>query len=250
MHRKSLPEFFCWTRFGTEAGEAIAHILRRKEEERVSNAGVFIWGIGNAVGPSVRHLLERRPRPEVLFSPIRSSPKPQDVLPPAVAAWTMGETLNGDIYSLPEHSLVTSRYDPVAPKETHYALVCFSCEPIIPAEPVEEIPFAALRNLRTGRSIGASQVTAVVHWRPADSQKGGRTYDVAFRAELVYPYFLTLRRPVPLPTFANAHPPDDEWTRSAFQHLRQESARPKGGDPEPLQTAMAFQIIEQTVIED
>src|SRR5580704_7742673 len=148
MNPNSLPDCFCWTRFGTEAGEAISHILHRKEMERVANGGVFIWGIGNAVGPSIRELVQRRPKPEVLFSPIRCSPKPQDVLPPAVAAWTLGETLDGDVYALPEHSLVTSRYDPVAPKGTHYALVCFSSEPIIPVEPVDKIPFTELKNLR------------------------------------------------------------------------------------------------------
>src|SRR4051812_30446023 len=98
MDRKQLPDCFCWTRFGTEAGQAIGHILQRKERERAANGGLFIWGIGNAVGPSIRELLRRTTRPEVLFSPIRCSPKAQDAEPPAVAAWTLGETLDGDIY--------------------------------------------------------------------------------------------------------------------------------------------------------
>jgi len=249
MDRKFLPDCFCWTRFGTEAGEAIAHIFQRKEEERVANGGVFIWGIGNAVGPSIRELVQRRPRPEVLFSPIKSSARPHDVLPPAVAAWTLGETLDGDVYSLPKHSLVTSRYDPVAPRETHYALVCFSLTPIAKAEPLGKIPFGELTNLRTGRPIGASQVTAVVHWRPVSSQDGTQAYDVAIRAELVYPYFLRLRRPVLLPTSANAHPPNDKWTRSAFQHVRLKGTRQKGRDPEPLPRTMEVRTIPQTVIE-
>jgi hypothetical protein len=244
MDRKSLPDCFCWTRFGTEAGEAITHIFQRKEEERAANGGIFIWGIGNAVGPSIRELLQRRPRPEVLFSPIKSSPKPQDVVPAAVAAWTLGETLDGDAYSLPKHSLVTSRFDPVAPRETHYALVCFSLAPITQAEPAGEISFASLTNLRTGRPIGASQVTAVVQCQPLNSRDGGQTYDVAIRAELVYPYFVRLRRPVLLQTSAHAHSAKAEWMRSALQPVGHE-----GRELEPRRKTTEVRISPQTVIE-
>jgi hypothetical protein len=108
------PDCFCWTRFGTESGEAADHILERKEAERTANGGVFIWGIGNPIGPSIRELIRRTPKPEVLFSPIKSLPKPYDVLPPRVGVSSYGETLDGEIYRLPEHSLVTSRYDPLA----------------------------------------------------------------------------------------------------------------------------------------
>src|SRR5260370_42028001 len=118
MKQTTPPDWFCWTRFGTEAGEAIGHILQRKEEERAANRGVFIWGIGNAVGPSVRELVGREPKPEPPFRPIKSSARPQDELPPAGAPWTSGETLDGHLYYLPEHSLVTRRYKPEAPKMT------------------------------------------------------------------------------------------------------------------------------------
>ena len=69
----ALPEYFCWTRFGTEAAEPIDSILGRKERERVANRGIFVWGIGNAIGPSIRELLRREAQPEVLFSPIKST---------------------------------------------------------------------------------------------------------------------------------------------------------------------------------
>ena len=42
----SLPDHFCWTRYGTEAAQPIQNIFGRKEEERHANAGVFFWGIG------------------------------------------------------------------------------------------------------------------------------------------------------------------------------------------------------------
>ncbi len=234
MPNTILPDLFCWTRFGTEAGEAAGHILQRKENERAANGGTFIWGIGNALGPSIRELVRRGPKPEVLFSPIKSSPKKQDVLPPAVAAWTSGETLDGDLYRLPEHSLVTSRYDPAAPREAHYALVCFSRTPIAPTRPVGKVSFAALKNLRTGRPIGASQVTAVVHAVATNSEES-QMYDVAIRAELVYPYFIKLRRPIVLPRSANGDAPSGEWTTFVFQFVRRQ--------PEtlsPVQVAMTF----------
>jgi hypothetical protein len=215
-----LPNCFCWTRFGTEAGEPISHILERKEAERVANAGVFMWGIGNAVGPSIRELLRRGPTPEVLFSPIKTSAKVQDVSPATVVAWTSGETLDGETFYLPEHSLVTSRYDPGGPRTGHYALVCFSRVPITLSQPEGKIVFNALRNLRTGRPIGASQVTAVVEQRQANSEEV-RTYDVAIRAELVYPYFVRLEQPIVLPNSANTDPMNRDWTRTSFEFVRQ-----------------------------
>jgi uncharacterized transporter YbjL len=40
-----LPEYFCWTKFGTEAGEVSHAIFGRKEIERRRNGGIFLWGI-------------------------------------------------------------------------------------------------------------------------------------------------------------------------------------------------------------
>ena len=51
-----LPRFFCWTRFGTEAGQPIEQILERKEQERIVNNGLFLWGIGNSLTPSMIEL--------------------------------------------------------------------------------------------------------------------------------------------------------------------------------------------------
>src|SRR5208283_70677 len=119
----NLPNCFCWTRFGSEAGQGIEQILRRKEEERIANNGVFLWGIGNSVGTAMAELVRRCGRPEVLFSPIKSSAKSSDALPESVVAWTRAETVYGEEFSLPAHSLVTSRQSVAFPKLTHYALV-------------------------------------------------------------------------------------------------------------------------------
>lgn len=197
----TLPEFFCWTRFGAEAGQSTADILERKEEERVSNNGVFFWGIGNALGPSMVELVRRHGSPEVVFSPIRSAPKRVDVFPAAVAAWVSGVTLDGDPYRLPGRSFVTSRQDPQKPRQAHYALVCRCDARLAESGSSERLPLVSLRNLRTGRPIGASQVTAIVHHDRKIS--GLPTYDVAMRARLVPPYLIRLRRAFTLPHTTN-----------------------------------------------
>src|SRR5882672_3561301 len=126
----TLPAYFCWTRYGTEAGQDIDQIFERKEQERVANRGLFFWGIGSAVGRSIKELLVRTDSPEVLFSPIRSVPRLADTRPTAVVAWTAADTLDGESFQLPDRSLVTSRYDPNAPKRSSYALACFSPRPL------------------------------------------------------------------------------------------------------------------------
>jgi hypothetical protein len=239
MKQETLPESFCWTRFGTEAGQTTDHILQRKERERAANGGVFIWGIGNALGPSIRELVARVPNPQILFSPIKSRPKPQDVEPPAVAAWTIGEMLDGGLYVLPEHSLVTSRYDPRSPKDGHYALVCFSDVPITSAPQEDKIVLESLMNIRTGRAIGASQVTAVVHRRPCEQVLcNNGVYDIAIRAELVPPYFIKLRQPLVLPTPATFQATKEEWTSYAFHLVHRQR---KSASLEMRQTAIDFE---------
>ena len=191
----SLPRRFCWTRFGTEAGETIEAILARKDAERRANGGIFFWGIGNSVAPAVTELVRRVGRPEVLFSPIKSRPRRVDIAPACVARWTSAEATSGEVFGLPENANVTSRWDPDRPAPTHYALVCSSTEPL-EINNAGQLTFGALRNLRSGAPLGASQVTAVVH--RADTGQGGGEYPVAFRAALVAPYFVRLRDPVPV----------------------------------------------------
>src|ERR1700761_2672202 len=94
---KPVPQCFVWTKFGTEAGQSISDILLRKERERSANGGVFYWGIGNAVGPSILELLRKSDEPEVLFSPIKSTPRRDDVTPQRVVAWTAAAGLNGEL---------------------------------------------------------------------------------------------------------------------------------------------------------
>ncbi len=187
----NIPLQFCWTRFGTEAAQSIDQILVRKEEERQANHGLFLWGIGNAVGPSILELVRRASVPEVIFSPIKSAPREEDVSPAAVVAWTAGRTICGDRYELPETVLVTSRFVSSQARRSHYALVCYSEQRLCMVSSDHRIALGSLRNLVSGRKVGASQVTAVVE-RMADGTEYTSQYSVSMRARLVPPFFVKL----------------------------------------------------------
>jgi hypothetical protein len=121
-----------------------------------------------------------------------SKSSPKDVRPLAVAVWRSAETMDGDPYLLPRHSVVTSRANAGTPPERHYALVCRSECAL--TERTEElwIDNADLRNLRSDALIGASQVTAVVR-QLSRGQRNQRKYRVAFSARLESPYLITLK---------------------------------------------------------
>lgn len=190
----AIPELFCWTRFGPEAGETLEEILRRKELERQCNDGIFLWGIGNSVGAAVQELVNRCGDPQVLFSPIRGAPRAVDMGPNAVV-WTTASAIDGTPYAIPRYSRVTSR-EPNCHRQTHFALVCKSDAPLSLDPGAATLVFDGLRNLVSGRPIGSSQVTAVVA-RQAPALTRGREYRVALRTRLVYPHFVFLRNPVP-----------------------------------------------------
>jgi hypothetical protein len=189
MQQTDPPLFFCWTRFGTEAGEPIESILRRKEAERIATNDTFYWGIGNSVAPGIIALLERTAQPEVLFSPIKSRARPEDVAPKHVVRWCEAITISGERKTLPDTISVTS-----GPSRSHYALVCSAAAPLELTD-LGRLRFSELRNLVSGRPLGASQVTAVVSREsPGTTDNGG--YVVALRARLVEPYFVRLGDPV------------------------------------------------------
>jgi len=204
----SLPECFCWTRFGTEAGQSAEQIFARKDEERIANNGFFFWGIGNAIGPSITELVRLAENPEVLFSPIQSRPRREDVSPALVVTWSEATTLAGDQYPISKRSVVTSRLDPISPRDVHYALVCYSSHSLLGSVSETKIRFGQLRNLLTKRPVGASQVTAVVQ-HDEKARETGPAYNVRLRAALVAPYFIRLRKPIPLPTAQH----QQDWDR-------------------------------------
>jgi len=209
----TIPNHFCWTRFGTEAAQPIQQILKRKEQERQANEGVFYWGIGNAIGPSLRALLGKTASPEVLFSPIKSAPRSEDVAPSSVVAWTTGETLFGDFIPMPSTSLVTSRLDPQSPKSTHYALVCYRESSLTLGEESQEIEFSDLRNILTGRSVGASQVTCVVE-HSLSRAGASKSYPISLRARLIDPFLIRLQDPLPIQMNSGVPLKDESWSEA------------------------------------
>ena len=193
-----LPDYFVWTRYGTESGEAVESILARKERERQAAGGIFLWGIGNSVGPSVRKLLERLKGrdPSVVFSPMLAAPRVVDVIPAEVVAWQSARGLDGQEWEIPAGTLVTSRGCPAGGgKSRHYALVCRRNEALRVNDVADRFAAADLANFASGNPVGHSQVTAVVR-RTGISANG--PYIAAMIATLAYPYVVELSDPVGL----------------------------------------------------
>jgi hypothetical protein len=202
---RPLPDVFCWTRFGTEAGEPIEAILGRKDRERSETDGLFLWGIGNSVAPAMLELVRQVARPEVLFSAIKSAPRQIDVAPAHTYEFRIATTMVGDRVQLPStiHVHAGSPSEALRPR---YALVCQSKTSLVLANH-GELSFLSLTNLLSGSQLGASQVTAVVR-RDEDVLVGGRTYVVAMRARLIEPFFIRLGDPVRLDQKLTGAPSD------------------------------------------
>ena len=200
----TLPDHFVWTRYGTESGEAAESILARKEQERLAAGGMFLWGIGNSVGPSVRKLLAslKGRDPSVVFSPMLAAPRAVDASPAQVVAWQSARGLDEQEWEMPVGTLVTSRGGPtVVGKSRHYALVCKRNEALRANDSGDRFAIADLANFATGNPVGHSQVTAVVH-RTGRSTDG--PYVAAVIATLAFPYVVELSDPVALDTARRA----------------------------------------------
>jgi len=190
-----IPEVFCWTKMGTEAGQPLEAILRRKELERRSGNGLFAWGIGNSLGASAE--LAKRLSPDgkvdVLFTPMKSAPKAIDVTPAQLQLWLGYVDADGLVAPLPDHMLVTSRAG--NEKRGHYALLCYSADEIRDYSS-DTFDAAHARNLASLNPIGASQVTSVVRYENKTNSEPEKPYRVAFRAKLYAEGFVKLARPV------------------------------------------------------
>jgi hypothetical protein len=193
-----LPDFFVWTRYGTESGETVGSILARKEQERQAAGGIFLWGIGNSVAPSVRKLLAslKGRDPCVVFSPMLAAPRAIDVTPAKVFAWQSARGIDEQEWEMPAGTLVTSRGGAAGiSKSRHYALVCQRNEALRVNDSGDRFAIADLANFASGNPVGHSQVTAVVH-RTGRSTDG--PYVAAVVATLAYPYVVELSDPVVL----------------------------------------------------
>ncbi|MDO8768474.1 MAG: hypothetical protein Q7K57_07200 [Burkholderiaceae bacterium] len=196
MTPKQLPPTFCWTKMGTESGEDLSHIVLRKEWERRLGEGRFLWGIGQSLGTNADVAAAGGKPLAAVFSPMPSKPKAIDVTPADVVLWNSWIDTSGNVQPLPRHSFVTSRATLPSGrrKECHYALVCRSSVELGAASTLRVSPLV-LRNLSTGKALGASQVTAVVAHSPQESALSARSYPVSFVVELEAPFFVRLANP-------------------------------------------------------
>ncbi len=211
----TLPNTFCWTRFGVEAGQDVNVIFARKERERSANGGIFLWGIGNSVLPSLPYLLRTASVPQAIFSPILSKPRQIDVAPGAVAIWTRARTADGCGWTLPAGSMVTSHAGRATGQ--HYALVCRSDRRLSLSNDTPQFRMSELANLRTGRPIGASQVTAIVR-SGYSGRESGPVYRAAMMVELAAPYIIALQAPIVVATEGLARLEADIAVRSAWEN--------------------------------
>lgn len=180
---------------GTEAGESLESILDRKERERQATGGVFLWGIGNSVGAALEALAGRSSEPEVLFSCTKTHARLVDAAPDRKVVWTGAVTTSGRRYHPPKGTRVMGGVVDARRLPPRYALVCSSDLPLEPSDH-GSLQMAELRNLLTGRRVGASQVTAVVERVEDDPETQGGPYVVRLRARLVAPYFVRLVEPI------------------------------------------------------
>jgi hypothetical protein len=190
-----IPNVFCWTKMGTEAGQPLEAILHRKELERQSGNGLFAWGIGNSLGTSAELARKLSPGGEVdvLFTPMKSAPKQVDVSPSQLLLWLGYVGVGGHIVSLPKHMLVTSRGG--AEKRGHYALLCYSQDEI-KDDRSGFFDASSARNLASLNPIGASQVTSIVRYDCSTQEELEKPYPIAFRAKLHAQGFVKLACPV------------------------------------------------------
>jgi hypothetical protein len=195
---QKIPSTFCWAKMGTEAGEELAAIIRRKEWERQLGGGYFFWGVGQSLGENAKVVAPEIASLHVIFSPMPSKPKLIDVAPKDVVIWNAWVDTQGVVRRLPIHCFITSRASLPSgrKKESHYALVCFS-EQKLNEQSDEIFVFPShLRNVTTNKPLGASQVTAVVHSSNLkDKASDDKSYSVSFTAELRSPYCVQLTQP-------------------------------------------------------
>lgn len=193
-----IPEIFCWTKMGAEAGQPLETILQRKELERRAGCGTFAWGIGNSLGTAAN--VARRVSPsgevDVLFTPMKSAPKAIDAAPSQIMVWLGYYAGDNRVRGLPSHMLITSRGG--ADKRSHYALLCHSDSTIMDGGNGGTFDISEVQNLVSGNPIGASQVTSIVQHRGGATSHQAKPYQVAFRAKLHGEGFVRLASPVPL----------------------------------------------------
>lgn len=194
---RSANDYVCWSRMQAEAGQPLEIIVGRKETERRLGGGLFCWGVGNAPASAINALARMGTPVLAIFSIMKSKPKSIDTKPGRIVAWRRYFDSEGVLRPLPAHVLVTSRGDSATgPKQKHFALMCWSDQPLtlqtgLPFDP------SAYRNVGgRGAPVGASQVTALL--RKSSQSLNETAYEVNLRAQLAGGYWVRLADPIEL----------------------------------------------------
>jgi hypothetical protein len=192
-------EYVCWSRMQTEAGQSLEAIIARKELERLTGGGVFVWGVGNAPTAMTNFLARAKIPVKAIFSIMKSRPRLVDCAPTRTVVWRRYIDLQGVRRELPHHVLVTGRGDtPNGIKRSHYALMCRSDTPLTirRGEPFDP---SAFRNVGgKGAPVGASQVTALL--RRVRQSASSTDYEANMVADLTASYWVRLVDPVVVDT--------------------------------------------------
>lgn len=216
---EAFGQYLCWTRMQAEAGQDLARIIARKEAERVAGEGLFFWGVGNAPSSLIPSLAKCGVEVPIVFSVMKSRPKRSDVAPSGVVVWNGYVDARGVERPVPNHALVLSRRDsPSGPKKAHYALMCFSAEPltISRGEPFDHHAFCNASG--RGAPVGASQVTALL--KPSGTEELAAEYEANMRATLADSYWVRLTSPVELDDPEAIPQPDPSSWVDAVAELR------------------------------
>lgn len=189
-------EYLCWSKMHAEGGQQLAAIISRKEQERRACKGTFFWGVGNAPSSVIGPLARLKYSVPVIFSIMKSKPKPRDTHPTGLLVWRKYFDVDGVVRDLPPGVLVTSRaHTSQKAKTNHFALACYSRTKLRLVRGIAFDP-TAYRNV-SGGILGYSQVTALVQKFRAHDAKA--SYEENLRANLTGSYWVKLADPILLP---------------------------------------------------
>lgn len=151
--------------------------MRRKELERRAGTGVnaneFWWGVGeNGTAQSVNLLLTQHGAKGVIFSAIKNQKQPNAGLASDILVWRKYRMLGGKaLHDIPKHVLITSAMTTNTGKsrETHFALVCKSSNPLKIGGAIFEFSNPHYKNLLKNGALGRAArgqrtTTALVKW--------------------------------------------------------------------------------------
>jgi hypothetical protein len=191
---KAHSKVFVFTKPGTEAGETLSAIVKRKEKERAAGKNMFWWGVGSSLGDDLLAIGSTVGEIPIIFIAHDRSPqvKTENSHPKRIVRWTKYKSAHGAEQDVPPFAKVTSRWD--EKKRLHYALVCSSEKELIADLGGPRFDINLCKTFRKGRIPGTSQMTALVEGDLSDLRHREGGYRILFRANLVMPWQAKLTR--------------------------------------------------------